>query len=241
MIETIILIVSSFFTAIISAVAGMAGGIVLLSIMTFFLNFQVIVPIHGCVQLLSNSSRCWFLRKSIYWDIFFPFLIGLPFGTILAVKLIKSLPSKEYFLLAICALIFYTLFKPKKLPSLVIPKWSFSIIGFVVGLLGPIIGATGPLMAPFFLRPDMTKENVVATKSSVQTIGHLAKIPAFIALDFPYMDYITLILLMGIASIIGTKAGVLILGKVEEKVFRYIYKSALFIAALRILYKIYEA
>ena len=182
--EVIILSFSSFFTAIISAVAGMAGGIVLLSIMTFFMSYQTIVPIHGCVQLVSNSTRCWLLRKNISWDIFIPFIIGLPLGTVIAVMLIKSIPSKDYFLLAIALLIFYTLFKPKKMPKLMIPKWCFSFIGFAVGFLGPLIGATGPMMAPFFLRDDLNKEQVVATKSSVQTMGHLIKIPALLLWPF---------------------------------------------------------
>ena len=53
----ILLAVAAFFTAIISAVIGMSGGIVLLSIMTFFLGIEQIVPIHGVVQLVFDNDK----------------------------------------------------------------------------------------------------------------------------------------------------------------------------------------
>jgi uncharacterized membrane protein YfcA len=234
-----ILSIFAFGTSIISAVVGMAGGIVLLSLMTFFLPLQVIVPVHGLVQLISNSTRTWFLKDHVIMPVFWWFCLGLPFGAIGSTYIIKNIqdPTAGYILIAI--LIFYTLFKPKKLPSLNIPFWGFVIIGAMVGFLGPLIGATGPFMAPFFLRDDFTKENIISTKSSVQTMGHLIKIPVFLSVGFPYIDHGLLIGSLTIAAVLGTKAGVMLLGKINEKVFRIIFKTALFAAAIRLLYKIY--
>jgi uncharacterized protein len=236
----IFLTISAFFTSIISAVVGMAGGIVLLSIMTFFLPLNIIIPIHGLVQLVSNTTRTWLLRTHIIRSVFLYFMIGLPFGGLTAVYLIKQVDSKIIPLCFIAFLIIYTLFKPKKLPSLIIPHWAFSFIGFFVGVLGPLIGATGPFMAPFFLRKDWKKESIVATKASVQVMGHLIKIPVFLSIEFPYMDYALPILLMAAVSLLGTKIGVQILGKIEDKIFRWVYKTALFMALIKLLTKIYS-
>lgn len=172
-------------------------------------------------------------------SVFWWFCLGLPFGAIGSTYIIKNIqdPTAGYILIAI--LIFYTLFKPKKLPSLNIPFWGFVFIGAMVGFLGPLIGATGPFMAPFFLRDDFTKENIISTKSSVQTMGHLIKIPVFLSVGFPYIDHGLLIGSLTIAAVLGTKAGVMLLGKINEKVFRIIFKTALFAAAIRLLYKIY--
>lgn len=236
----IVLGVSAILTSIISAVAGMAGGIVLLSIMTLFLPFQILIPIHGVIQLISNSTRAWFLRADINWKIFKWFCLGLPFGSFLSIQVLKTLESNTLPLLLIAALIFYAVFKPKRLPSLMIPLPGFILIGFSVGFLGPLIGATGPFMAPFFLRDDFNKEQIIATKSSVQVMGHLVKLPAFLYLGFDYIKYGSPIIALTICAIIGTKLGVMILNKVDEKLFKIIFKTALLGAGLRILYKVFS-
>lgn len=233
----VVLGVSAIITSIISAVVGMAGGIVLLSIMTLFLPFSVLIPIHGVIQLISNSTRAWFLKKDIHWPIFRWFCLGLPFGAILSITVIKNLESNTVPLLLIAALIFYAVFKPKKLPHLSIPFPAFILIGFGVGFLGPLVGATGPFIAPFFLRDDFKKEQIIASKSSVQVMGHLIKLPAFFYLGFDYAHHIIPITGLTICAVIGTKLGVLLLHKVDEKMFRIIFKTALLGAGVRIIYK----
>ncbi len=232
-----LLTVSAVLASGISAVVGMAGGIVLLSIMTFFLDLSVIVPIHGIVQLVSNSTRSLSLFKDIHMKIFLPSLIGWPLGTLASVYILQSIENREIFYFLIAALIFYTVFKPKRLPALKIPFWSYALLTFVAGLLNPIIGATGPMLGPFFLRPDLNKQQVVATKAATQTVGHFLKIPAFLFLGFDYLNYWLLTLCMVLAVVIGTRLGVKVLKAISEKSFRIIFKSALLIAAVRILYK----
>lgn len=234
-----ILTVTSFFTAILSAVTGMGGGIVLLSFMTFFLPLSIIVPIHGATQLISNSSRCYFLREFISWKFFKFFLIGLPFGGLFATYIIKELENREHFLIFIAVLILYTVFKPKKLPQIKIPFWCFAFVGLLVGFLGPLIGATGPFIAVFFMRDDLTKKEIVATKASIQTMGHLIKIPVFLYSGFQYNDYLFPITILALATIFGTKYGVKLLHNISEVIFRRIYKFVLLVAAIRILYKVF--
>lgn len=230
---------ATVLTAVISGVVGMAGGITLLSFMTFFLTIEQIIPIHGIVQLASNSSRTLFLRKSVHKKITTFFFLGAPLGTFIAFKLITFIPDKKYFLIPIAFLIFYTLFKPKKLPPLKIPFWGFIPLGILTGIMGPLVGATGPLLAPFFLRDDLNKEEIVATKAVTQTFGHLLKIPLFLKLGFNYQSYWILLVAMVLSAIIGTKLGVTLLGRVSEKFFKLIYQTALFLAGMRILYKIF--
>ncbi len=233
----IVLCLSALLASTISAVIGMAGGIILLSIMTFFLDLSVIIPVHGIVQMVSNSTRAFSLKESIETRILFPSIFGLMVGTALSTQLIRWIPNREYFYILIAALILYVLFKPKKTPSLKIPFWSFGILSLFVGILSPIVGAIGPILAPFYLRDDLSKEQIVATKAATQTFGHFLKIPAFLYLGFDYWNYLDLIIVMIIAVIVGTKIGVRILKKVEERTFRFIFRAALLIAALRLIYK----
>lgn len=236
MIDYTLLIFSSFFTSILSAVVGMAGGIVLLSLMTFVLPVSQLIPLHGVIQLVSNSSRTYFLRHSVIRPIFFFFLLGLPFGTWSAVLLLESLTDPKIPLLLILFLILYTLFKPKKMPEIKLPFWAFFFLGYTIGVLGPLIGATGPFLAPFFLRDDFSKEQTVATLSSVQTLGHMIKIPAFLYMGFSYLDFWLLLFLMSLATILGTHLGVSLLHRLKDSFFKLLFRGGLAFAGARIAY-----
>ena len=64
----------------------------------------------------------------------------------------------------------------------------FIIVGFISGISSIFIGAVGPLIAPFFLRSDLNKENIIANKAACQIITHLGKIPIF--MHFFELDYL---------------------------------------------------
>ena len=68
----IVLFISVLGTSIISGIIGMGGGALLLAIMTFYFTLDVIVPIHGMIQLSANSSRVYMLRKNLNWKIIWP-------------------------------------------------------------------------------------------------------------------------------------------------------------------------
>lgn len=232
------LFVAGIVTSIISAVVGMAGGVTLLSIMALFLPWQQLVPIHGIAQLTSNSSRAFYLRQYIVWRIFLPFLVGVPLGAFVAVFLVVQLSSQQVPLLLIALLIFYVLFKPKKMPKIQIPAWSFVFVGVISGFLGILVGATGPLLAVFFLRDDLNKEQIIATKAISQFATHVIKIPSFLFLGFAYQEHWPLIVVLVVAALVGTRMGVFVLGKVNDRLFLWLYQTALFLAAIRILYKV---
>lgn len=225
-------------TSMISGVIGMAGGVTLMAFMTFAVEFQAIIPIHGIVQLTSNSSRGFLLRKHINKKLFIAFACGTPIGTFAAFYLTRSINNKEILIFPLILLISYTLFKPKKLPSIKIEQKGFFVLGIFASLLSPIIGATGPLLAPFFLRDDFTKEEIVATKAITQTLTHLLKIPIFLTLSFSYEEYAIVIVSMCVCAVLGTKIGTMLLGRISKDFFIYIYKIAMFLALAKLSYSV---
>ncbi len=236
--EEFLVIGSSFFTASISAITGMGGGIALLSVMTFLsYSHRELVALHGLIQLVSNSSRMFFLKESVDKIILKSFIYGLIPSAILIMFILKELGDLQKLQLLIAGIIFYVLFKPKKMKPLKIKKTSFYFLGIYVGLLGPLIGATGPLLAPFFLRDDLTKNEIISTKAAVQMLGHFIKIPIFLYAGFNYFS-LNLWEVIGflVLTILGTRFGVYLLKLLSEKVFRMIYKSVLLLSALRIIY-----
>jgi uncharacterized protein len=232
---TMILFVVSIATSMISAVTGMAGGIVLLSFMTLILPHHVLIPLHGMVQLISNSSRAITLFKEIRWSLLLPFCIGLPFGVFLSLYIIRQIDNKEIFLLLIALLIFYSLFKPKAKTNYLLPAKLYFVVGLISGFLSLLVGATGPFLAPFFLRDDLNKRELIASKSFAQFSTHLLKIPAFLSLGFDYQAYSLLIIILSIAAITGTVIGVKVLNSIPEALFLKIFRAILFVIACRLV------
>ena len=236
--EFITLIISAFLSATISGLVGMAGGILLLGTMLFVMPLPVLVPIHGLVQLASNTSRTFILRAYVHRKILFWFTCGVPIGGYLGYRVLSHVVAPDYLLLLIVTLLLYVVFKPKKFPYIHIPLPAFFILGIVATFLSSLIGATGPLLAPFFIRTDLKKEEIVASKAACQFMTHLVKIPIFLNLSFQYGTYKELINLMIIAVIAGSTFGTYLLRKIDGKRFLFLIKGACIIVALRLTFKV---
>ena len=73
-------------------------------------------------------------------------------------------------------------------------KPNFFWVGAISGISTTFVGATGPLIAPFFLKGKLSKENFIANKAICQAISHLGKIPIFILFfQFNYINEINII------------------------------------------------
>ena len=59
----------AFGTAMLSAIVGMAGGMILLGTMLIFLDPMIVIPVHGAIQLVSNGSRAFVQRQHLAWPL----------------------------------------------------------------------------------------------------------------------------------------------------------------------------
>lgn len=234
---TLFLFIAAILSSIISGMIGMGGGVTLLAAMTLVLPLNLIIPIHGIVQLGSNLSRTIILRKSVHKTFFLYFAIGTPFGAWLAYKVLSKMTQPDWALALIGLVLLYVVFKPKHLPEIRLSRKGYILLGLVAGGLGCLIGATGPLLAPFYVRTDLSKEEMVSTKSACQITIHLMKLPVFSALAFPYFDHASTIGIMLIAVVIGTKIGTELLRRLSTTVFLNFIRVVMFLISIRLFYK----
>jgi len=125
--------------------------------------------------------------------------------------------------------------KPKLKVSRRFPL-KFYILGFFSGGLSLLFGATGPLLAPFFLNEQLNRFQIIATKAFAQLTGHLTKVITFFVLGFSYGQYAGLILAMAVAVIAGTYLGKRILSRVDDKLFVVLFKGVITILCFRMIY-----
>ena len=246
MVEIITLISAAFITSIISAIIGMGGGVTLLGIMAIIIpEGYMVVAFHGIIQLVSNITRTTIYREHVYQPILKKFFIGIVPGLLCAVLIIIGLIN--YFnlnsaselkidflkpLIGIYIIWFLYLKKKRRIQSDKI----FLLIGSLSGLVTVFIGAAGPLIAPFFIDRDLTKENIVATKAACQAIGHLGKMPIFIYFfGVNYLHHWSVLLPLVIAVYFGTKIGKKSLGLLSEQFFKKLFRLVLTIIAIRLI------
>ena len=244
--EQIILIIAALITSSISAVIGMGGGIILLGIMAILIpEGYMVIALHGIIQMVSNGTRTFVFRQHLKKNLISEYLFGALIGLGLSVIIVYALMQyyevdsanqiKFDYLKPIIGLyiLWYLYLKGAKKEQ---KNKLFIIVGFISGLVSIFIGAVGPLIAPFFLRKDLTKENVIANKAACQIITHIGKIPIFMYFfNVNYIEQYTILLPLIISVYIGTNVGKKLLGSISEKTFKIIFKVCLTIIALRLV------
>ena len=174
---------AAFATAIVSAVVGMLGGTLLISVMAQFLKMEVLIPLHGLVQLSSNFSRAWILRSYIHRQITIECVVGVIVGAILGGTFIVKIPEDKYNLFLGVFILLITL-KPKfKLP-MVPQKGKWGLVGLVASWLGLYVGAVGVFLGSVFLTENLEKKVHVSTQAACQSVLHFFKVLVFVFLGF---------------------------------------------------------
>ena len=205
----------------------------------------MVIALHGIIHLISNTTRTYIFRKHIKKNIIKEFLIGALIGAgisalivFLLIQFYEVTSASEIkidFLKPIIGLfiIWYLFLKgPKKEKK----SKSFIKVGAISGLSSIFVGATGPLIAPFFLIKSLLKENIIANKAACQTITHLTKIPLFMYFfNVSYIENYDILLPMVIAVFIGTNFGKKILSFIPEKLFKKLFRLALLVIAIRLI------
>ncbi len=245
------LVALALAAAALSAVTGVAGGVILLSGLLVVVPSTAVVPLHGAVQLSACGARIASFRKDIRWDVAWRFLAGLVPGSFLGLALVAWIASISPGMLKalIATAILLSLLAPAKKKRAANETGStqddgrrkshtllYAGMGSLVGALGILVGSTGPIVTQTLLGTGVLKEEHVATKSAIQGVSHFLKIPLFgLALSFDYGAYALPLALMMVAVVIGTVLGKRLLSKLSSDRFVFLARALLFLVALQIL------
>lgn len=230
-----VLLIGTLATSAVSGFLGMAGGVTLLGLMTIVLPPAQVVPLHAVVQLGSNFTRTITYLPHVRWKIFFVYSPPMIAGVVVSAWW-RSETSLEWFQPIIGAFILAFLAYRRRAPALKnLPLWFYAPLGVVSGALTVIVGATGPFLAPFFLRDDLEKEEIIATKAVCQTWGHFLKVPAFLALGFDFFAHLEILAALTLCVVVGTVAGRWFLGRLSREVFSAVFEGVLALLALYLI------
>lgn len=235
-IEIALLSAIAFCTSALTAVVGAGGGTALIAIMLQFMSPAAAIPVHGAVQLASNTLRVWLLWRHMAWPIIWRFAVLMPFGVAAGLMLFQGLPTEIIQILIGCVvLISLATRQLEMLRGKELPLWVFVPVGFATGILNMIVGVIAPILGVLVIRNDLTKEQVVGTLGFFGFVGNLLKIVGFTLIGFSFAEYGLTMLCMIPAAMLGTRVGRAALSNLDERYFLLAFRIVLIALALKLI------
>ena len=234
--ENTVLTLLSFFTAMMTSIAGAGGGTVLLASMLQFMNPSEAIPVHGVIQLSSNIARIWILRKFVKWTISLKFSLLIPLGVYIGLEIFRNVDADDIKnLIGLFIIIALVLQNLKSIRKITISSNWYYLIGFLTGILNILVGVIAPLLAVIIKHSLNEKKSIVGTLGYFGFVGNFTKIVGFSLIGFTFIEYIDTFLLMIPATLLGSRIGQYLLDKISNKFFFYIFQVILIALALRLL------
>lgn len=226
-----ILVVASFFTSALTAAFGVGGGVAMLALMGLFIPVAALIPVHGAVQLGSNTGRAWHQRANVRLDVAGPFLAGSLVGAIAGAFFVVQLPDAVLKLGLGAFLIAVTWTKIPGVERL--GRAGLAAGSAVIALTTMFVGATGPLLSVFFAQIfSGDRKALVATHAAGMTVQHALKVVVFGFAGFAFWRWLPLIAVMVASGFAGTLYGTRLLDRLPEESFRRWFRIGITVLAL---------
>jgi uncharacterized membrane protein YfcA len=208
------------FTALLSGVFGMAGGLILVGVLLVVMPLPQAMVLHAVTQMASNGWRALLWRQHIVWRT----AVASFAGSVISVGLWSIwlyVPDKAMALL----LLGCSPFVVRLIPGSVLPRTlgpGQMLMGSMVCMMLMLVsGVTGPLLDTLFLRSPFERKQIVATKAACQVFSHSLKLVYFGALIEQSGSVAPWLLAIAVvSSMIGTSAGKFLLEKLTDTQFR---------------------
>lgn len=231
----VLLSVVAGLSAMLSAVAGIGGGTILIAVMyALGLPPLVALALHAAVQFVSNSTRAIAYREHIDWrNGLLCVAVGAPIPFLVAPWLVQA--DADFLRLLLGVFVLANLLpKPHRVEAISLPV-RMMVGGVLKGAIGPIVGASGLILAPFFFSAHWRKEQTVATLALVQSLGHALKISAYLLAGVSLGPWALWWAPLAVAVVIGTTLGKGLMGRISQRGFERLFKVILAILGSKLL------
>jgi hypothetical protein len=230
---------ASFASWFLSTLAGGGTPLVLIPAIGCLLGSNAVSPVLTIGMLLGHPQRVLLYWQHIQWRLMWWYLPGAILGGASGAYVFTRIRFEGLSILLAIVLLssIFSYSWDEEESSWQMQDWYFLPGGFIFAFLSGLIGSTGPLLNPLYLKYGLAKEEIIATKSAHMLVVHIAKTIAYIgfgALNLPYLGYG---LLLGIAALPGNWLGQIVLKQVSETLFRRLVVGFVALSGLLILWE----
>lgn len=230
---------ATFITSIISGVFGMAGGMILMTLLVSVLPVQAAMILHAAIQIVSNGCRCMLWRDYIVWRVLPFYGLGILLALVL-ISFIHFVPDKAVVLIVMGSVPLMGMLLGRFVKiSIMNPAQTFFTALFLT-LVQMAAGAIGPLIDLLYNNAPLTRQEIIATKSFTQTVMHLVRLLYFGTLiplladnyEWPAQITISGMALFFVTTIAGTILSARILAKMNDHNFKKITRWIIVVISL---------
>ena len=108
----------------------------------------------------------------------------------------------------------------------------FLPLGLAVSIFSALIGATGPVLNPFYLNYGLQKEPMIATKTANSFLVGLTKIGSYTFFGALHGELWLYGIVIGVAAGIASYVGKQILGEISSRLFRRLVIGLMVVSGL---------
>ncbi|HSM54900.1 MAG TPA: sulfite exporter TauE/SafE family protein [Candidatus Sulfomarinibacteraceae bacterium] len=239
MLNWIVLAVAGFIAFIISTVAGGGGSLILVPIVSFYLGAQTAAPVISLANTINRPVRLVLFWKDIDWSVAKYYVPGGIAGALLGSYLFANL-TIEYLQIIVGLFLISTVFQynfGESERAFEVRAVHFLPLGFVVSLFSALIGATGPVLNPFYLNYGLQKEHMIGTKTVNSFLVGLTKIGSYTFFGALYGRLWGYGLLIGVMAGLASYVGKQVLGEISNKTFRILVIALMVISGAVMVYE----
>lgn len=218
--------VLALISEIIGTVSGFGSSILFVPLAGYFYDFKSVLGITAVFHVFSNLSKIYLFRNGIDKKIVLKLGIPAVVAVIAGALLTNFLPAKEMqlgmnvmlVLLALYLIINFT----KKLKQ---TNTTLYIGGFVSGFLAGLFGTGGAIRGITLAAFQLPMASFIATSALIDLCVDAGRAAVYIGQGYFKSEYILLVPLLIVISILGSYLGKIVLRYTTEKVFRYLVLS----------------
>ena len=218
-------------TSLLTAVAGLGGGMLLLALMAQLFPPLVLIPLHGIAQFFSNTNRGVIHRRSLEWAYLRPFVLGSTVGAFAFVPLVVFV-NPGIGAISVGLFILLVTWFPNRLN---VSKLPYFLSGALTSGLGVLFGATGPLAMSAHPKANWSKDQIVGNHGAAMGFQHGIKVVAFLVAGTQLKAYWAHIIILFVGAWLGTLIGTKILKRVSDERFKVVLKWVLTFLAARLI------
>lgn len=252
--------VVSFFAWIVSTLAGGGSPFVLIPLVNLLMGAASVPPVITIGMFLGNAHRVLLFWREINWELTMWYAPGAIVGSFLGAYTFTQIHLDWLqLIIGVFLIVSAVLFAIEKNPviaeiktdllteplkdSLAINEseyklkaWYIMPAGFLKAFVSGLVGTTGPVLNPFYLRYGLVKEQLLATKATHVVIIHLVKIITYGAFAALSREEVVAGLAIGIAAIPANLVGKAILSRMSSDQFRQIVLAFMSVGGIWMLW-----
>lgn len=211
-----------FGASFLAGLFGMAGGVLLMAGLLAIMPVADAMVLHGATQSVANAWRAVLWWRYVMWRVLARYLAGLLVASALLFGIV-TMPDARVIYLMLGIVPFLGVMLPRRMVPQADQRWGAELCGFVCTVLQLLSGVAGPLFDVFFVRTELDRRVIVATKSACMVVTHVTKTLYFgvlVAAETGLAGDPVVMIVALVTAVAGTTAARPLLERLSDQTFR---------------------